>query len=126
MNFKSIVTADKGKLKNQSVSQKVSGIFRSAGVRFALVITFMVVTAISSLWGVYSIYSRDLKADNIQGEIRIDIQALSKHFLWALSATTEEVRASELEKISEAFDDFNGYKESLSNVYDMNEPKTRK
>lgn len=118
MNFKSIVTADKGKLKNQSVSKKVSGIFRSAGVRFALVITFMVVTAISSLWGVYSIYSRDLKADNIQGEIRIDIQALSKHFLWALSATTEEVRASELEKISEAFDDFNGYKESLSNVYD--------
>jgi methyl-accepting chemotaxis protein len=118
MNFKSIVTADKGKLKNQSVSKKVSGIFRSAGVRFALVITFMIVTAISSLWGVYSIYSRDLKADNIQGEIRIDIQALSKHFLWALSATTEEVRASELEKISEAFDDFNGYKENLSNVYD--------
>ncbi len=118
MNFKGIVTADKGKLKNQSVSKKVSGIFRSAGVRFALVITFMVVTAISSLWGVHSIYSRDLKADNIQGEIRIDIQALSKHFLWALSATTEEVRASELEKISEAFNDFNGYKESLSNVYD--------
>ena len=118
MNFKGIVTADKDKLKNQSVSKKVSGIFRSAGVRFALVITFMVVTAISSLWGVYSIYSRDLKADNIQGEIRIDIQALSKHFLWALSATTEEVRASELEKISESFQDFNGYKESLSKVYD--------
>ena len=118
MNFKGIVTADKGKLKSQSVAKKVSGIFRSAGVRFALVITFMVITTIASLWGVYSIYSRDLKADNIQGEIRIDIQALSKHFLWALSATTEEVRASELEKISKAFDDFNGYKESLSNVYD--------
>lgn len=121
MNFKGIVTADKGKLKNQSVAKKVSGIFRSAGVRFALVITFMVITTIASLWGVYSIYSRDLKADNIQGEIRIDIQALSKHFLWALSATTEEVRTTELEKISEAFDDFNGYKESLSKVYDNDE-----
>lgn len=121
MNFKGIVTADKGKLKNQSVAKKVSGIFKSAGVRFALVITFMVITTIASLWGVYSIYSRDLKADNIQGEIRIDIQALSKHFLWALSATTEEVRTTELEKISEAFDDFNGYKESLSKVYDNDE-----
>lgn len=118
MNIKGLIAADRDKLRNQSVASKVSGIFRNASIRFALVIAFMVVTIVTAVWGVYSIYSRDLKADNIQGEIRIDIQALSKHFLWALSATTEEVRTSELEKISEAFSDFNGYKEELSKVYD--------
>ena len=121
MNIKGIIAADKNKLKNQAVSKKVSGIFRSASIRFALVITFMVVTIVTAVWGVYTIYSRDLAADNLQGEIRIDIQALSKHFLWALSATTEETRTSELEKVSEAFDDFNGYEEQLSKVYDNSE-----
>ncbi|MCR5771094.1 MAG: HAMP domain-containing protein [Butyrivibrio sp.] len=118
MNIKGMISADKEKLKNQPVSKKVTEIFKSASIRFALVIAFMAVTIAMSVWGVYSIYSRDLKADNIQGDIRIDIQALSKHLLWALSATTEEVRNSELEKVSEAFEDFAGYKESLSEVYD--------
>ena len=77
MNIKGLIAADKNKLKNQSVASKVSGIFRNASIRFALVIAFMVVTIVTAVWGVYSIYSRDLKADNIQGEIRIDIQALS-------------------------------------------------
>lgn len=118
MNIKGMISADKETIKNQPVSKKVTGIFKSASIRFALVIAFMAVTIAMSVWGVYSIYSRDLKADNIQGNIRTDIQALSKHLLWALSATTEEVRTSELEKVSEAFEDFAGYKESLSEVYD--------
>jgi len=118
MSIKALVTSSKEKLKKQNVAKKISGIFQNVVVRVMIVIAFLVVANAISLMGISKLYNKSLKADNIQGEIRIDIQALSKHFLWALATNDSDTRQTELEKISNSFAEFDEYEEELGRVYD--------
>ena len=56
--------------------------------------------------------------NTIQAEIRIDVQALSKAFLWALSSPDEGIRQEQLEKAMSKFADFDDNLDALSKVVD--------
>ena len=86
--LRNIFTIDQSELNDMKVEKKVNVLFNNMIVRAALVAVFLTVALSVSFFGLKRTYLRYLTADNLQGEIRIDIQALSKHILWAISANT--------------------------------------
>ncbi|SFG60074.1 methyl-accepting chemotaxis protein [Lachnospiraceae bacterium C7] len=66
-------------------------------------------------------YDKYYVADNIQGEVRIDIQALSKAFLWAMASTDDSIREEQLGKVTEKFDEFESNLTKFSKVYSNSE-----
>lgn len=87
-------------------------------LRMAIVaVLALVITIVMSVIGIRYTYYSLLEQERVQGEIRIDIQALSKAYLWALSSPDKAIRAEQIEKATGKFADFEEELSELSKVY---------
>ncbi len=119
--LRNIFTIDQSELNDMKVEKKVNVLFNNMIVRAALVAVFLTVALSVSFFGLKRTYLRYLTADNLQGEIRIDIQALSKHILWAISANTKEMRKSEIEAVEKNMAGYSEYEKQLEDLYSNKE-----
>ncbi len=110
---------------NQMVDLKVEKKFKTTFfkiyIMFGIVILSLVLTIAGSVFGFRTMYDKYYVADNIQGEVRIDIQALSKAFLWAMASTDDSIREEQLGKVTEKFDEFESNLTKFSKVYSNSE-----
>ena len=104
-------------LRQLPVADKFRLVFKRILLFMGAAIVTLSVTLIACYIGLQKMYNTYYKADNLQGEIRIDVQALSKAFLWALSSPDEEIRAEQLSKAMEKFGEFTANLDALSKVY---------
>ena len=115
--MKSPIRINANELKKFTFRKKFDKTFRKLIIMFAIAIVSLVLTALASLYGIRTIYSRYYQLERIQGEIRIDIQALSKAYLWALSSTDGAIRNEQLEKAASKFDDFDTNLTAFKKLY---------
>lgn len=91
--------------------------FRKIIALAGIAVVALTITLCAAIFGIHRTYNVLYQQQRIQGEIRIDIQALSKAYLWALSATTDEVRQEQLEKASSKYADFAANLNELEKLY---------
>ena len=89
--MKGLFSISDEQLRNLNVESKFKKVFGRILTATAVAVGALVITLIVSLNGLMSMY-KSYQIDNVQGEIRIDIQALSKAFLWAMASTDDAIR----------------------------------
>ncbi len=114
--MKGILNVSQEQLKNLKVEAKFSYVFRKILTFVAIAVGILIITLIISLRGLMSM-QKVYETGNIQGEIRIDIQALSKAFLWAMASPDEAIRQEQLGKAMEKFDEFDANLSKFAKVY---------
>lgn len=118
INKPGIVTLDESKIHDLKFQQKFDYAFRRVIYMGGAAVCALVVTIIAAIIGINIIYNTLYQEERIQGEIRIDIQALSKAYLWALAAKDDEaVREEQLDKASEKYAEFDAKLAELESIY---------
>ena len=113
-----IVSLDENKIHDLKFQKKFDFAFRKILVMGGLALAALIVTVITALVGINVVYNSLYQEERIQGEIRIDIQALSKAYLWALASKDDTyVRKEQLEKASEKYADFDANLAALQKIY---------
>lgn len=115
--MKSITRVDAEELRGLSFREKFKKTFGRLTLYAGIAVLSLAVTVIASVVGLNLMYNSLYQQERIQGEIRIDIQALSKCYLWALSSPDEEIRAEQLQKAEEKFPDFESNLAELEAIY---------
>ncbi len=116
MNIKNLVKVDKKKIHDMNVESKFSSTFKQIIVMFCAAVVMLTITIVSSGISVSRLYNTYYTMNTIQGDIRIDMQALSKAFLWALSSPDETIRQEQLQKAKDKFGEFEDNLSKLSKV----------
>ncbi len=116
MVIKSLFRVDEKKIRNLSVQEKFNTTFKQIIIMFCVAIAILTVTLATAVISVRTIYRTYYTMNNIQAEIRIDMQALAKAFLWALSSPDEAIREEQLGKAMEKFDEFDANLNELAAV----------
>ncbi len=118
MKLRNLIRMDEKVLRNLKVADKFETTFRRIYVYAAMIVIVMLITIVMAMNGFASMYNRYYMQDNLQGNIRIDIQAYSKSAWWALSTNDEETRKAQIanyeEKLPEMLDNLS----SLRKIYD--------
>lgn len=112
-----LTSLDEKKIHDLKFQQKFKVAFSKIIIMAGVAVIALIITVCSALYGIHRTYNVLYQQQRIQGEIRIDIQALSKAYLWALSATTQEVRDEQLGKAAEKYPEFQENLEALSKLY---------
>ncbi|WP_027438028.1 methyl-accepting chemotaxis protein [Lachnospira multipara] len=115
MNLKDSMTK---KLRNLKVADKFRYIFKNIYIFTGLPIAILIITTVFSLASTYTMYNKYYKQDNLQGELRIDIQAYLKSAWWALNAKTDEDVTAQLENCQDKIEELNSFLSNLEKVYD--------
>ncbi len=118
MSIKSLVRVDEKKIHNFSVQEKFNSTFKQIITMFCIAVAILAITIVSALFSIHTIYKKYYTMNTIQAEIRIDVQALAKAFLWALSSPDEGIRQEQLGKAMEKFEEFDANLTRLSKVMD--------
>ncbi len=115
----SIVSLDENKIHDLKFQQKFDYAFRRIIFMGGAAVCSLVVTIIAAIIGINIIYNTLYQEERIQGEIRIDIQALSKAYLWALAAGKDDtyVRNEQLDKAQEKYTEFDERLAELEEIY---------
>jgi methyl-accepting chemotaxis protein len=103
-------------LQNLKVEDKFKKVFNKIIIGAMVAVVALTITIAFGVNGILSMYNSYL-ADNVQGEIRIDIQALSKAFLWAMASPDETIRQEQLGKAMEKFAEFDANLKKFGEVY---------
>ncbi|SEF41965.1 methyl-accepting chemotaxis protein [Lachnospira multipara] len=115
MNFKDSMA---GKLKKMKVADKFKYIFKNLYIYLGLPLIILLITTTYSLGSTYTMYNKYYKQDNLQGELRIDIQAYLKNAWWALSDRSKEDLNSHLDGCEEKISELDTFLSDLEDVYD--------
>ena len=116
MSIKNLIRVDKAKIHNINVEDKFRLTFKQIIVMFCAAVAMLTITVVSSGISVSRLYNTYYTMNTIQGDIRIDMQALSKAFLWALSSPDETIRKEKLQKAMDKFGEFEDNLSKLSKV----------
>ena len=118
MGLKSLFSVDEEKIHDLPVQEKFNATFKQIIVMFCVAIAILTITLVSAVVSVRTIYRKYYTMNTIQADIRIDMQALAKAFLWALSSPDEAIREEQLGKAMEKFEEFDANLTKLSAVSD--------
>ncbi len=118
MSIKNLVRVDEKKIHDMKVQEKFDSTFKQIITMFGIAVAILAITIISAILSINTIYNKYYTMNTIQAEIRIDVQALSKAFLWALSSPDEAIREEQLGKAMEKFDEFDTNLANLAKVMD--------
>ena len=114
--FKSLYSADADKLRQMKVRDKFNTTFYRIIRMFVVTVALLLLTIVLAIVSMRMMYRTYYAREHIQGEIRIDVQAMSKAFLWALSSPDEQIRQTQLDNAMGKFNDFEEELTELSKV----------
>ncbi len=113
----SLLRVNREALNKLSFQQKFKTTFQRLMLYAGIAVAALAVTVIASVIGLHTMYNSLYQQERIQGEIRIDLQALTKCYLWALSSPDEAIREEQLASAEEKFTDFDSNLTALSKIY---------
>ena len=116
MGIKNLVQVDEAKIHNEGVQEKFNSTFKQIIIMFCVAVAILAVTLVIAVVSIRTIYKKYYNLNTIQADIRIDMQALSKAFLWALSSPDDAIRQEQLGKAMEKFDEFDANLSKLSEI----------
>ncbi|WP_050008244.1 methyl-accepting chemotaxis protein [Butyrivibrio sp. WCE2006] len=116
MSIKNLVSVDENKIRNLSVQEKFNSTFRQIITMSAVAVAILAITLVSAMVSIRTIYTKYYTMNNIQADIRIDMQALAKAYLWALSSPDEGIRQEQLGKATEKYAEFDANLSKLSKL----------
>ena len=108
---------DDEKLNSLNVSGKITYIFKRLRNFSVVTVVLLLIALVFTITGMRDLYNKAYESERIQGEIRIDIQALSKHYLWALSAHEPDVKNEHLQKAADGITTLGDEANALAKVY---------
>ena len=111
-----LLSVSKDQINALKVEDKFKVVFRKILIFVGIVMAVLVFTIGISLTGIISM-QKNYKIGNVQGEIRIDIQALSKAFLWAMAAPDPTIKDEQLGKAMDKFAEFDANLQTFSKLY---------
>ncbi len=118
MGIKNLIQVDEKKIHDMSVQKKFNATFKQIIIMFAIAVAILSVTLVIAVVSVRTLYHKYYNMNTVQADIRIDMQALSKAFLWALSSPDDAIRQEQLGKAMEKFDEFDANLSKLSEIMD--------
>ncbi|WP_026669272.1 methyl-accepting chemotaxis protein [Butyrivibrio sp. AE3006] len=118
MSVINLVRVDEKKIHDLSVKEKFDSTFKQIIIMFCTTAAILAITILAALISVRTIYRKYYTMNTYQAEIRIDVQALSKAFLWALSSPDDAIRQEQLGKAMEKFAEFDANLANLETVLD--------
>ncbi len=121
MSIKNLIKVNEKKIKNLSVLEKFNSTFKQIIIMFCVAVVILAITILSSTLAIRTVYKKYYALNAYQAEIRIDVQALSKAFLWALSSPDDAIRQEQLGKAMEKFDEFDANLDNIAKVWDDQE-----
>ena len=116
--IKNLISTDPEKLRDLKVRDKFNRTFYKIIRLSVIAVVILFATLILSIVSIRMMYRTYYARENMQGEIRINIQAMSKAFLWALSSPDETIRETQLGKAMDKFPELEGNLNDLSKVLD--------
>ena len=117
MSIRYLASVSEHKLRGMKVEDKFRFVFKKLFILTGAAILALGITLIVCEVGLFNVYQKYYKADNIQGEIRINIQSMSKAFLWAMVTDDQTERQTQLDNVSEKFDGFDSELTEFAKVY---------
>lgn len=118
MDFKSILSVNQKKIRNKKVVEKFKITFSKIIIMVLVATIGMGVSLIVGEVALHNMYRQYYVADNLQGELRITIQAFSKNTLWALAASDDaDVRADKLDSMTGNLSELKADVASFAEVY---------
>ena len=114
--MKGLLTISEDRIKSLKVEDKFKAVFKKILSFFGIAVAVLVFTIAISLTSI-SAMQKNYKIGNVQGEIRIDIQALSKAFLWAMAAPDPAIKEEQLGKAMDKFAEFDANLKTFSTLY---------
>lgn len=108
---------DEEMLRGLSFRDKFKKTFGRLVLYAGIAVVTLAITVIASIIGLNMMYNGLYQQERLQGEVRIDIQALSKAYLWALSSPDEGIRSEQLAKAEEKFADFETNLAAMEKIY---------
>lgn len=117
MSIRYLASVSEHRLRAMKVEEKFHFVFKKLFFLTGIAILALGITLVVCEAGMYRMYQTYYKADNIQGEIRIDIQALSKTFLWAMETQDDAERQEQLNKVTDKFTSFDTELTEFAAVY---------
>lgn len=114
--MKGFLTISSERIKELKVEDKFKVVFKKILRLFAVAVIVLVFTIAISLTAI-SAMQKNYEIGNVQGEIRIDIQALSKAFLWAMAAPDPAIKEEQLGKAMDKFGEFDANLKTFSGLY---------
>lgn len=108
---------DSSKLKNLKVQGKLSVVFRKLFTFLITLIVVFLVTILISFISLTIMYKQAYRSDNIQGDIRIDIQALSKHMLWSMASPDPSIVSEHIDSVNSNIEGLSEKAAQLKKVY---------
>ncbi len=117
MSIKYLASVSEHRLRAMKVEEKFHFVFKKLFMLTGIAILALGITLIVCEAGLFQMYQTYYKADNIQGEIQIDIQALSKTFLWAMATQDDAERQEQLDKVTDKFNSFDAELTEFAAVY---------
>ena len=114
--MKGILAVSNEQLKSLRVEDKFKSVFRKILIFSGVAVAVLILTVLIGFNGIMSM-NKSYKIANVQGEIRIDIQALSKAFLWAMASPDEGIRQEQLGKAMDKFGEFDANLKIFAGVY---------
>lgn len=116
MRINNLIRVDEKKIRDMGVREKFGSTFRQIITMFVVAVVILAFTILTAIMSIRTIYNKYYTMNTIQAEIRVDMQALSKAFLWALSSPDEALRQEQLDKAMEKFGEFEANLSKLSKV----------
>ncbi len=117
MSIKSLVSTDVEKLKSIKVNDKMASTFKRIFIYIAIVVGSLIITGAAAVVGFRNMYRIYYMQDNLQGEIRINVQAYMKASWWALTTRNEETQTEQIANIQEKIPELQANLDDLSEVY---------
>lgn len=114
--MKGILTVSKDQIKALKVEDKFKSVFSKIMAFFGVAVAALIFTIAISVTSIAAM-QKNYKIGNVQGEIRIDIQALSKAFLWAMAAPNPQIKEEQLGKAMDKFAEFDSNLKTFSTLY---------
>ncbi|MCR5032322.1 MAG: HAMP domain-containing protein [Lachnospiraceae bacterium] len=118
MKLKNLIRMDLQVLRNKKVADKFDTTFRRIYVYAGMIVVVMLITILMAMNGYAAMYNKFYMQDNLQGNIRIDIQAYSKSAWWALVTTDEGTREAQIANYEEKIPEMQSNLADLRKVYD--------
>lgn len=115
--MKGLLDVNPRELQNLPVEEKFKTVFKRIVIGAFISIFLLTFTIAISYIGIMAMKTNAAVGD-VQGEIRIDIQALSKAFLWAMASPDEAIREEQLGKAMDKFAEFDANLQKFSKLYD--------
>jgi len=117
MSSKKENTAEMPKLSPNGLAGKIQAIFKKIGKYCIITVILLIVALVLSISESSNLYNKAYEADHEAQKLRMNVQKLSKNYLWVLSADGKDERDEHLAETEDNIESLQSELKKLGKVY---------